>query len=181
TRRQFWAREFDEKDLNCDFYDYSNIYSHRTSPHSLITTNCIYSERAKNLTDRQVVDTTIKELAQFLPEAKRAKLVHSLVVRIPMAIHCPHPGTERRRPPVVTPVENLFVAGDWCGTQVPASMESACCAGWQAAEAVREKEGKPKKMARKGKPGQGIARAVERVTPAMRGLPLFPDPRIFIP
>jgi 15-cis-phytoene desaturase len=181
TRRQFWAREFDEKDLNCDFYDYSNIYSHRTSPHSLITTNCIYCQRASSMTDKQVVQTTLAELAQFLPEAKRAKLVHSLVVRIPMAIHCPHPGTERRRPPVVTPVENLFVAGDWCRTQVPASMESACCAGWQTAEAIREKEGKPKKMARKGKPGQGIARAVERVTPAMRGLPLFPDPRIFIP
>lgn len=40
---------------------------------------------------------------------------------------------ERRRPPARTPVGNLFVAGDWTDTGLPASIEGAVRSGNQAA------------------------------------------------
>src|SRR5690606_16957226 len=39
TRRQFWARAYAPEDLNCDFYDLSNIYPGWKKRPSLITSN----------------------------------------------------------------------------------------------------------------------------------------------
>lgn len=141
TRRLFWARTFDSRDLNCDFYDYSNIlpgYEHRGS---LITSNIIYSARVSGLSDDEIVAKTLDEIAEYLPEARRARLKHSVVNRIPMAIHCPRPGTERLRPDANTPT-GLILAGDWTNTGLPSSMESAVASGWRAAEVVLGRTGR---------------------------------------
>lgn len=39
------------------------------------------------------------------------------------------------RPGPVTSVENLFLAGDWTETSLPATIEGAVVSGFQAAEA----------------------------------------------
>ncbi len=85
-----------------------------------------------------------------------------------MAIHCPHPGVEHLRPPVQTEVENLFVAGDWIGTGLPSSMESACAAAWMAVEEVMEREGRPVRLVvEPGKP-QGLAYLVHRTAAGLK-------------
>ncbi|MBU2489143.1 MAG: FAD-dependent oxidoreductase [Proteobacteria bacterium] len=173
TRQQFWARNYNENDMNCDFYDYSNIYSKRATDHSFITTNCIYSARLDHLSDEEVVEKTLEELAEYLPAAKKAKLTHSLVSRIPMAIHCPSTGTEKLRPAVRTPVPGLFVAGDWIKTGVPASMESACTAAFMAAEEILADEKKPRKLAEPMKRPQGLSGLLWRASPTLRKLPFF--------
>ncbi|MBI5844351.1 MAG: FAD-dependent oxidoreductase [Deltaproteobacteria bacterium] len=180
TSRQFWARKYDENDLNCDFYDYSNIYRNRKTDTSLITTNCIYCARFSHMTDAQVVERTVRELSDFLPEAASAKLVHSLVVRIPMAIHCPGVGVESLRPAVDTDVLNLKVAGDWIQTNVPASMESACGSGWLAAQAILAEMGRDASYYVKRSPSQGIAAIVEHLTPRLRPIGLVPDPKDYV-
>jgi hypothetical protein len=45
-------------------------------------------------------------------------------------------GSMRRAPPVESPWENLFLAGDWVRTGWPSTMESAARSGHLAAEAV---------------------------------------------
>ncbi|MBI2897824.1 MAG: FAD-dependent oxidoreductase [Deltaproteobacteria bacterium] len=164
TRRQFWARVHDPNDLNCDFYDLSNINRGWESRPSLITTNCIFCERAAGMSDEQIVQGTVRELSEYLPEAARAKLVHWVVNRIPMAIHCPFPGTEQRRPTLRPGPKNLLLAGDWIRTRLPSSMESACMAGWQAAEAVLADLGRPASLAVPHKDIDGVAGLLYRTT-----------------
>ncbi len=131
---------------------------------SVITTNCIYSDRAQDLTDEQIVEATVAEMAEYLPEAAQAKVQHAVVNRIPMAIHCPYPGTERRRPAARTPIRGLLLAGDWLATALPSSMESACLSGWQAAEAILDDAGAPRRLAEPHKEIEGIAGAVHRLS-----------------
>ena len=156
TRKQFWARVWKEGDFNCDFYDLSNIQKGYRQRPSIITSNVIGSERIGDATAEEILAKTIDELADYLPEAKVAKVLHSRVHRIPMAIHAPEPGTESLRPGVETKVEGLFLAGDWIDTTFPSSMESAACAGWMAAEAVLAGAGRPRSLRRASPPPRGL-------------------------
>jgi len=161
TDLQFWARSFDPNDLNLDFYDLSNINPAWRGRPSLVASNIIYSHRAHGFDDAQVVRETVRELAEFLPEAAGAKLVHSAVHRIPMAVHCPFPGTQSARTQVAGD-DGLVVAGDWADTGLPASMESAARSGWLAAEAVLEAEGRATPLAIEHRELGGFAAWIER-------------------
>ncbi len=147
THQRFWARSYDPNDLSCDFYDLSNIHTGWQDRPSLITTNCIWCHRAEGMDDEAIVAATVRELADYIPEAAEARVVHSVVNRIPMAIHCPFPGTESLRPQVRTAIDGLFLAGDWIATGLPSSMESACMAGWRVAEEVLAEEGRRERLA----------------------------------
>lgn len=136
TDRMMWAREHREYELNCDFYDLSNINSGWEGRNSVITSNIIWADRIDGMTDTEIVEETVSEIADFLPAASMDRVEHARVNRIPMAIHCPFPGTERRRPDTDAPIENLLLAGDWIQTHLPASMESAVMAGWMAADEI---------------------------------------------
>ncbi|HYP26627.1 MAG TPA: FAD-dependent oxidoreductase [Blastocatellia bacterium] len=163
TREQFWARAYSPVDLNCDFYDLTNINHGLRDRPSIIASNIIYSHRANNLSDVEIISATVRELEEFLPEVSTAKVLHKVVNRIPMAIHCPHPGTERKRPETHTPLDNLFLAGDWTQTCIPPSMESAVRSGWLAAERVLERAGNPQNLAVQVKETEGIAGLVRRI------------------
>lgn len=131
TERRFWSRVYAAGDLNLDFYDFSNIGS-RGGP-SLIGSNVIGADRIGALSDEQIVHRTLDELAEYLPHAKEARVVHSVVERIPMAIHAAVPGSESLRPRNVEPRPGVVLAGDWTQTGLPPSMESACFSGFRAA------------------------------------------------
>lgn len=172
TDLQFWARTFDKNDLSCDFYDLTNINRGWQDRPSVITTNCIFCERAADMSDDEIVAATIRELAEYLPDAARAELRHAFVSRIPMAIHCPFPGTEKLRQPVRSPVRNLYLAGDWIRTGLPSSMESAAKAGWLAAEKILAEAGRPQALAIEAKEIEGISGLVYRGSRLLRRDPL---------
>jgi zeta-carotene desaturase len=83
-----------------------------------------------------VTGAALAEIRDALPEAARATLVASRVVREPRATFSLAPG-QPARPPVRTAVRGLYLAGDWVDTGLPATIESAVVAGVAAAEAVR--------------------------------------------
>ncbi len=145
TDLKMWARVHCSNDLNCDFYDLSNIHTGWEDRPSLITSNIIYCKRAEAMSDEEIIEATVAEIAEFLPEASMDGVEHFVVNRIPMAIHCPFPGTERRRAPVNTPIDGLWLAGDWTRTGLPSSMESACMSGWMVAERLLPRLGKPER------------------------------------
>ncbi|MHB8876013.1 MAG: hydroxysqualene dehydroxylase [Myxococcaceae bacterium] len=147
THARMWARHHAQMDLNCDFYDLSNINRGWEDRPSLITSNIIYSERAAHLSDEEIVQATVRELSEFLPAANMSRVTHWVVNRTPMAIHCPFPNTERYRPETRSPVGNLYLAGDWVKTHLPSSMESAAMSGWLAAEEVLRTAGRPATLA----------------------------------
>ncbi len=147
TNMKMWARFHSPNDLNCDFYDLSNIHSGWQSRNSVVASNIIYCDRASCMSDDEIIDATVAEIAESFAGASRKNVVHAVVNRIPMAVHCPFPGTERRRPPVQSPLRRLFLAGDWIQTGLPASMESAAMAAALAAEHVCKELGYDRRFA----------------------------------
>jgi 15-cis-phytoene desaturase len=149
TAERFWARLHRPGALNCDFYDLSNINRGWSDRPSVVASNIIYTGDAWDSTDEQIVEKTVAELAEYLPEAASATITHAVVHRIPMAIPCPFVGAERLRLDNVTPIDGLVLAGDWLKTGLPPSMESACFSGWRAAEVVLAAVGRPATLARR--------------------------------
>ena len=76
------------------------------------------------------------ELSAYLPAAVDADLVDGRVIKERRATFAPVPGVDAIRPPASGAVENLFLAGDWCQTGWPATMEGAVRSGYLAAAAV---------------------------------------------
>jgi hypothetical protein len=60
-----------------------------------MASNIIYSHRAEALSDEQIVARTVEEIEEAFPAAGRASVRHALVNRIPMAVPCPTPDSER--------------------------------------------------------------------------------------
>jgi uncharacterized protein with NAD-binding domain and iron-sulfur cluster len=163
TREPFWTRVWSPTNLNYDSYDLSNIRAGWADRPSVIASNIIHSGRADGLSDDAIIDATVRELAELVPQAARTPVVHAQVHRIPMAIPCPYPGTERKRPETRTPVRGLLLAGDWTRTGLPASMESAVRSGWLAAEQVLADEGRPQTLAVEVSETKGLAGMLRRL------------------
>jgi 15-cis-phytoene desaturase len=136
TTERFWSRIWSPHNLNADFYDLSNFRADVDPSRALIAANCIHSSFAANWSDDEIVAKTMSELSEFAPAAREARVLRSVIHRIPMAIACPKPGTEHSRPDALTQINGLFLAGDWTNTHLPSCMESAVYSGRIAAEYI---------------------------------------------
>jgi squalene-associated FAD-dependent desaturase len=87
-------------------------------------------------TKEELLAVALRELSDLLPATRRAKLLHSLVIKERFATFSPSPEAEKLRPPVRTPVEGLYLAGDWTATGLPATIEGAVQSGYTAAQEV---------------------------------------------
>ena len=83
-----------------------------------------------------VIELALKELKEFFPLAATATLERAHVVKEIRATFSAAPGLEQLRPPNITTIPNLFLAGDWTKTGWPATMEGAVRSGYLAAEAA---------------------------------------------
>ena len=93
-----------------------------------------------------VIELALRELAEFFPAVRDAKLEKAHVVKEVRATFSAAPGLEGRRPESRTGVPNLFLAGDWTASGWPATMEGAVRSGYLAAEAVASAAGQPRKF-----------------------------------
>jgi squalene-associated FAD-dependent desaturase len=96
----------------------------------------------------EVIALAVKELGEFFPVVREAKLEKAHVVKEVRAVLSPQPGLEMKRPGARTAIRNLFLAGDWTRTGWPAIMEGGVRSGYLAAEAVTEAAGSPKRFLR---------------------------------
>jgi uncharacterized protein with NAD-binding domain and iron-sulfur cluster len=88
-----------------------------------------------------VIDLVVRELAEFFPGVREAKLERAQVIKEVRAIFSAVPGLESKRPVATTTAPNFFLAGDWTKTGWPATMEGAVRSGYLAAEAVARAAG----------------------------------------
>jgi uncharacterized protein with NAD-binding domain and iron-sulfur cluster len=86
-------------------------------------------------TNGALIDTARSEIGEALPTARIARLLRATVVREPRATFSLEPG-QPARPDVVTSIDRLFLAGDWIGNSLPATIEGAVRSGHRAAEAA---------------------------------------------
>jgi squalene-associated FAD-dependent desaturase len=91
------------------------------------------ASRVLHLANEEIVATAHEELMAALPAASGARVLRATVVREPRATFSLAPG-QPARPPSATPVDGLFLAGDWIDTGLPATIESAVRSGFAAAD-----------------------------------------------
>jgi squalene-associated FAD-dependent desaturase len=94
----------------------------------------------------EVIALGVRELAEFFPRVKEARLEKAHVVKEVRATFSARPGLEASRPPARTAVANLFLAGDWTRSGWPATMEGAVRSGYLAAEALTAASGAPREF-----------------------------------
>ncbi len=106
----------------------------------------------------QILRAVLADLAAIWPAAKDAKLERSWVVTEHGATFAVRPGVDALRPEQRTPVEGLFLAGDWTSTGWPATMEGAVRSGYRAAEGILEDLDRPARLLRPDLPAGRLAR-----------------------
>jgi hydroxysqualene dehydroxylase len=80
-----------------------------------------------------LISTFTAALGEVIPAARTARVVDAVVTREHAATFRAAPGTAASRPAPPTAVPGLFVAGAWCETGWPATMEGAVRSGTRAA------------------------------------------------
>jgi len=95
---------------------------------------------------QEIIDLAVRELAEFFPAVKEARLEKAQVVKEVRATFSAKPGLEALRPVSRTHLKNFFIAGDWTRSGWPATMEGAVRSGYLAAEAVTEAAGTPSRF-----------------------------------
>lgn len=84
----------------------------------------------------EIIELADREIREFFPAARDAKLVRSHVIKEVRATYSSKPGLQAHRPDSETKYQNLFLAGDWTDTGWPPTMEGAVRSGYQAAESI---------------------------------------------
>ncbi len=88
------------------------------------------------MSQSEIVELAVRELALFFPAVKQATLCKSVVTKEVRATFTVPPGIDAHRPAARTAWPGLYLAGDWTDTGWPATMEGAARSGFLAAEAV---------------------------------------------
>ena len=117
-------------------FDKRRVFGEHTSHLSLVTSA---AEAVAPLPNRELIAIAERDVRDALPAARSAMLVRATVVREKQATFSLAAG-QPRRPSTTTPVQGLFLAGDWIDTGLPSTIESAVVSGHQAAEAVMNSE-----------------------------------------
>lgn len=114
-----------------------------------------------DLVDRskeEILRIALDDLAATWPASRDAALRRWWVVTEHGATFAVRPGIEALRPPQRTPLDGLFLAGDWTATGWPATMEGAVRSGYRAAEEVLRDLGRPEALVRPDLPTGWLSR-----------------------
>jgi len=85
---------------------------------------------------REAIEQALRELAEFFPAIREAKLEKAVLIKEVRATFGVPPGIDSLRPPSASPWPNCFLAGDWVATGWPSTMESAARSGHLAADTL---------------------------------------------
>ncbi len=114
---------------------------HGGSPGGL--THVVLSQSAADeWIDRPVEDVStslLNALGELFPAVRAAKPCRTLVLRSRQATFIPEPSVDRLRPRAPTPIDGLYLAGDWISTGWPSTIEGAIRSGIVAAAYVEER------------------------------------------
>lgn len=85
---------------------------------------------------KELMDLVLSEIHRLIPSSREAKVTHHVVYKSRDATFSGPLGKPLARPGAVTSVDNLFLAGDWTDTHLPATIEGAALSGFKVAEAI---------------------------------------------
>ncbi len=120
---------FDRKKILIDEYQSNN---------ESITVTISNAESIANLSNAEISSMIYEELKILLQINENTKLLHSRVIKEMMATISITPDIEKIRPNTKTSIKNLYLAGDWTNTKLPATIEGACQSGIEASKKIIE-------------------------------------------
>jgi uncharacterized protein with NAD-binding domain and iron-sulfur cluster len=126
----------------------------------------------------EIRDAVLADLATIWPAVREAHLIRWWVVTEHGATFAVRPGVDALRPPQRTPIDGLFLAGDWTDTGWPATMEGAVRSGYLAAQGILEDLDRPVRLIRPDLKAAPLATWLVRRSKAPAGPPA---PTRFIP
>ncbi len=110
-------------------FDKGRLFGEQASHLSLVSSG---ADEIVALSNDALAELARAELAEALPAAAGARVLRATAVREKRATFSLAPG-QPVRPGPRTPVDRLFLAGDWTDTGLPATIEGAVASGHRAA------------------------------------------------
>jgi len=128
------------RNLNNEFYAFHNSELHwlfnKGTHWNIVISN---ADKFMEMTKEEIFQLVISEMKNFIPISE-ADIQYYKVIKEKRATFVPDEKAITSRPSTETKIENLFVAGDWVDTGLPATIESAVKSGRMAAEKIILKE-----------------------------------------
>jgi squalene-associated FAD-dependent desaturase len=136
----------------------SKFQHQREGPGSYVELVVSASKSLLQKSREEILDLAGRELAEFFPVAREAKVLKAAVIKEVYATYSVLPGLDQFRPPAQTAWPRVFLAGDWTATSWPATMEGAVRSGYLAAEALTQSLGSPRRFLAADLPARGLMR-----------------------
>lgn len=89
-----------------------------------------------DLPKEKLAKIAVDDIASVYPTARNAVLAHYVIIKEKRATFSPTNEVESFRPDQQSPIENLYLAGDWTNTGLPPTIEGAIMSGFRCAELV---------------------------------------------
>jgi squalene-associated FAD-dependent desaturase len=139
------------------FFHKSRIRGYEPELGSYVELVIAGSKRELPMTRAEILEPALAELARFFPEAGKARLLKSGILKEARATFSVTAGLDASRPHQKTDLKGLYLAGDWTATEWPSTMEGAARSGRLAAGAL---VGKPHRFMAAELTASGIMRLI---------------------
>ncbi|MBK8313878.1 MAG: FAD-dependent oxidoreductase [Acidobacteria bacterium] len=94
------------------------------------------AHQVASLSKEEIIEIGVDEINRFFPSARHQQPIHAYVIKEHDATLSHVAGLAKLRPGHATDFENLYLAGDWTDTGLPATIESAVQSGHQCARLI---------------------------------------------
>ena len=118
------------------FFHKSKIRGYPTCQGSYVELVIAGSKKEIAYSRQAILEPALAELKRFFPDAAKATLLKSGILKEARATFSVTPGLDAFRPSQATPLDGLYLAGDWTKTDWPSTMEGAVRSGRLAAGAL---------------------------------------------
>lgn len=161
------------------FFDLNALHDqYRDEIGSVVEVDFYHANQLLPMDDEQILEKVQRDLAVCVPEFWDAKVVDSSIIRVPQGVTHFAPGSYQYLMPAQTPIENLFMSGDWIINRHGSwSQEKAYVTGLEAANLVIDyfKQGKKAQII-PVEPDESHVQVARTMNQTLRELGnLFPD------
>ena len=122
--------------INKEFYAFNNSELHwlfnKKTHWNIVISN---ADKFMEMPKEKIFSFVLDELKSFIP-IRQDDILEYKIIKEKKATFIPDKKTLRNRPATKTKLKNLFLAGDWIDTKLPATIESAVKSGRLAAEKI---------------------------------------------
>jgi 15-cis-phytoene desaturase len=122
-----------------DMVNVAPDYQHGRGTNSMVQFVIAPAEQLIKESDDAIIDLVKREFYELHPHAREAVIRKASVVRIPQSVYQARPGVDQYRPDQASPVENLFLCGDYTQQPMMACIEGAILSARRAVERIDQR------------------------------------------